>query len=334
MNEGIKKLNTIYSNMAVRYFCIIIVVFLVFSVFYWKEDMFPFKYFSLANLLLNVVCFFIPYKLRYPAIRPLIPVYFVALSLFVYPFIFVLWQAGHITAFIWYLFIPLGILLFYSIRITIYWSIYVVLLALSIFIISSISPTNFAATLTERQLSIINILTITFCMCFICFIVYYMNKLQTVRISYLEGLNKKVISAMDLKNEKMENGVERYSELYDQIINYFEVEKPYTNPDFNISLLANVLNTNVTYISRAIRANNNMNFNIFVNTYRIDMIKEMLDHDFHNKYTIKYIYIAAGFKHQSTFNKVFKQIEGVTPSEFIKEKYKQVLLIKDEGDDE
>lgn len=30
-----------------------------------------------------------------------------------------------------------------------------------------------------------------------------------------------------------------------------------------------------------------------------------------------YIYTSAGFRHQSTFNKTFKQFENMTPSEFI-----------------
>ncbi len=40
----------------------------------------------------------------------------------------------------------------------------------------------------------------------------------------------------------------------------------------------------------------------------------MIAKDYHNKY----IYLSAGFRHQSTFNKVFKEIEGITPSEYIK----------------
>ncbi|WP_370567614.1 helix-turn-helix domain-containing protein [Dysgonomonas sp. Marseille-P4677] len=33
---------------------------------------------------------------------------------------------------------------------------------------------------------------------------------------------------------------------------------------------------------------------------------------------MRYIYSSAGFRHQSTFNKVFKELEGITPSEYIK----------------
>jgi AraC-like DNA-binding protein len=35
-----------------------------------------------------------------------------------------------------------------------------------------------------------------------------------------------------------------------------------------------------------------------------------------------YIYTEAGFSNQSTFNRVFKQIEGITPSEYFQKNLK------------
>ncbi|WP_353886233.1 helix-turn-helix domain-containing protein [uncultured Chryseobacterium sp.] len=36
-----------------------------------------------------------------------------------------------------------------------------------------------------------------------------------------------------------------------------------------------------------------------------------------------YIYTEAGFTSQSTFNRVFKQLEGITPSEYMENSEKQ-----------
>jgi AraC-like DNA-binding protein len=47
------------------------------------------------------------------------------------------------------------------------------------------------------------------------------------------------------------------------------------------------------------------------------MVKDMLNNDVDKKYTLHYIYTSAGFRNQSTFNKVFKLLEGITPSEYI-----------------
>jgi len=113
---------------------------------------------------------------------------------------------------------------------------------------------------------------------------------------------------------------DKFKELYNRIILYFEKEKPYCDPNFTILKLSLAINSSTAHIAKAIKMNRNTNFNFFVNKYRIRMVKEMLDKDWQNKYTIKYIHLSAGFNHQSTFNKVFKEIEGITPSEYIKHK--------------
>ncbi|WP_374441618.1 helix-turn-helix domain-containing protein [Epilithonimonas sp.] len=109
-----------------------------------------------------------------------------------------------------------------------------------------------------------------------------------------------------------------YDNLYHQIIDYFEKDKPWRNPDFSIHDLATKLNTNNTYISRAINYSSGMNFKTLVNKHRIEYIKnELLTDNVKKRYTLLYIYTSAGFRHQSTFNKAFKQIENMTPSEYI-----------------
>ncbi|MGM5629421.1 helix-turn-helix domain-containing protein [Apibacter raozihei] len=118
-------------------------------------------------------------------------------------------------------------------------------------------------------------------------------------------------------SDKTDESDEKYETLYNNIVDYFNSKEPYCDPDFNIAQVASSLNTNITYISKSIRIKRNMNFVYFVNTYRINKVKDMINKDYHNKYTLKFIYTSAGFKHQSTFNKVFKLIEGITPSQYI-----------------
>ncbi|MFP3733141.1 helix-turn-helix domain-containing protein, partial [Bacillus sp. SIMBA_006] len=55
----------------------------------------------------------------------------------------------------------------------------------------------------------------------------------------------------------------------------------------------------------------------YLNTCRIENVKKLIQENDINKITLMYIYTASGFSNQSTFNRVFKQIEGITPSEYI-----------------
>jgi YesN/AraC family two-component response regulator len=125
----------------------------------------------------------------------------------------------------------------------------------------------------------------------------------------------------DQKIKIIENSDEKYSDLYESMLKYFETKRPYINPDFDLAQLAIALDSNSSYISKSIKINKDMNFNTFVNLYRINKVKEMIQEN-QSKYTLEYIYVSSGFKNQSTFNKVFKLVEGVTPSEYYK-KYTQ-----------
>ncbi|GHV44768.1 hypothetical protein FACS1894180_6510 [Bacteroidia bacterium] len=110
----------------------------------------------------------------------------------------------------------------------------------------------------------------------------------------------------------------RSQKLFEQIETYFIENKPYTNPDFSISDLAAALDTNVKYISLSINQQALQSFNNYVNSFRINMVKEMIGNKMADQYTLQHIYLSAGFNNQSTFNRIFKNMLEVTPTEYIK----------------
>lgn len=307
------ELDILYKKVSVNFFYLIISILGSFSIFYEVEDLFPFNYFTISAVLFHIIIFYIPYRLDYSSIKLLIPGYLVIISLFLYPIIILFWKAGQVTAFMWYLLIPLGAMVFFTFRVFLFWSIAIIVLACSVFFVSPFVPDQYIVGFTTRQLYIINIMTIVFCLIFILYFLFYLNRLNQIRMTTAieERSDNHIL-------EENENDREKYIGIYGRILDYFEKEKPYCNPDFTISQLAAAINSNVTYISKAINIERDINFNILINTYRINRIKDMLESDYQNKYTIQHIYMSAGFRHQSTFNKIFKQIEGVTPSEYIK----------------
>jgi len=307
------KLDIFLKKTAIRYFYIIICIFTLNTIYYLYEGVEVLNIMVAIIAAIHLFIFFIPYRLDYKSIKPLIPVYLAAITVLIYPIEIIFWQNGQITAFLWYLVVPIGGLVFLSIKTIIKFSIYVLLLICSVFFIANIVPNT--VTLANNQTVFLNVCTIIFFIILMLFFLYSMNKRNT--IAFIE------MKENDLNNKKdpvakPATDTEKFRDLYNKILHYFEKEKPYCDPDFTILKLSIAIDSNVAYVAKAIKINRNVNFNVFINTYRIRMVKEMLDRDWHNKYTMKYIYLSSGFKHQSTFNKAFKEIEGITPSEYIK----------------
>jgi len=111
-----------------------------------------------------------------------------------------------------------------------------------------------------------------------------------------------------LKSETKQN-------IQQDIIQYFENEKGYLNPDLNMSFLSHRLKIPKYQITEVLNTNIGMNFFQFVNYYRVEAVKLMLA-DPKNKFSIEAIGYECGFKSKSSFYTVFKNITGDTPFEY------------------
>lgn len=94
-------------------------------------------------------------------------------------------------------------------------------------------------------------------------------------------------------------------------------EKLYQNPELTLADLAKKLETNVALISKTINQGFQMNFNDFINSYRIEAVKIKFSKDEHKKTTLLGIAFECGFNSKATFNRSFKKNTGKTPKEFI-----------------
>jgi len=110
--------------------------------------------------------------------------------------------------------------------------------------------------------------------------------------------------------------LEKNKALYNRIVEYLEKNEPFKNPDFDVHALARELNSNKNNISKAITAGEGGDFRTLLNRFRINYAKSMLDSGVMKIYTIDYIYTEAGYKYRSTFNNAFKNIIGMTPSDY------------------
>jgi AraC-like DNA-binding protein len=98
---------------------------------------------------------------------------------------------------------------------------------------------------------------------------------------------------------------------------YFSDQKPFLNPDFNLNTLANELDTTPNKVSFILNEGKQLNFNEYLNQFRVEEVKKrLLDPDFTN-HTFLSIALDAGFNSKATFYRVFKAHTGLTPKQFV-----------------
>ncbi|WP_051197586.1 helix-turn-helix domain-containing protein [Flavobacterium soli] len=112
-----------------------------------------------------------------------------------------------------------------------------------------------------------------------------------------------------------EDATNKLANLYNNILPLME-SGLYLKPGLNIADLSKILGTNDKYISQAINSYSNSNFNIFLNRYRVGHAKKMFIEK-GSKVPVKVVSMESGFSSYATFYKQFKDLTGLTPSQFM-----------------
>lgn len=91
------------------------------------------------------------------------------------------------------------------------------------------------------------------------------------------------------------------------------------DPDFSVNRLAEMVDSNSTYVSRVINEMYGKNFRTVLNECRIkESMKRLGDKENYGNYTIKAIAESVGYKSQSNFIAVFTKYTGIKPSMYQK----------------
>lgn len=107
---------------------------------------------------------------------------------------------------------------------------------------------------------------------------------------------------------------------YRKIILLLEKERIYLDPELTLDSLADMTNIfPAQRISQIIRKYSSGNFNTLINGYRTEHMKNILNEKKHKDKSILEIAFEAGFNSKATYNRVFRQITGMTPGEYRKQ---------------
>ena len=117
------------------------------------------------------------------------------------------------------------------------------------------------------------------------------------------------------KNKKDKNEV---SKIITQLYQLMDEEELYKNPLLSRLDLANRLEISEGHLSKKVNQDINKSVIQFVNDYRIEMAKNLLQDPIFNKYSVEAIGMESGFKSKSAFYKTFNANLGMSPGAYRK----------------
>ncbi len=105
-------------------------------------------------------------------------------------------------------------------------------------------------------------------------------------------------------------------QLKEKLFYAMEVKKLYRNHRLSLVSLANEVGCSSYMLSHFLRDYLNTSFYDFINGYRIKEVKEKLQNRDFDKYNIVVLAFESGFNSKATFQRIFKNFTGLTPTEY------------------
>lgn len=107
-------------------------------------------------------------------------------------------------------------------------------------------------------------------------------------------------------------------ELAKRLGSFLEKDRLFLQPDLSLYELSQHLQTNPSLLSATINQLMGMNFNDYINSFRIEEFIKRYQADKNRSYTLLSLAFDSGFNSKATFNRAFKKIKGCSPQEFFK----------------
>lgn len=299
--------------------------------FIFQDSLFAISTLAYSVLILHI---FLIIRKNYN-IQTLIHLYLTYAPLFAAYIMLDFWKYSAATC-MWLLPVPIGAYVFLSKKYVYFYSAYILVIIIAVNILTKYYDFNYFSFKEVKYMVISDTFVGLINISVVALLLYYNEKIRKIEIEErFKNIRNPIANIEDVEQIEDENTVigteicettknlenseslEKYMAIFDNIKKIVEENEYFKNVDFTISELSNLLKINNLYLSKSIKSNGYSNFNHYLNSCRIENVKKLIQENDINKITLMYIYTASGFSNQSTFNRVFKQIEGITPSEYI-----------------
>ncbi len=143
--------------------------------------------------------------------------------------------------------------------------------------------------------------------------IYYMS-FHVVRIRFTAKSITFQTEVQDIEALEMAEQKEVYAKIFPLFQRLIEEEKVFLQPNLSLDDIAQLMNSNRTYVSRIVNDRFGCNFHEFINGKRIEYAKTLLSQN--PALSQEQAAEQSGFLYASTFSRVFKKHAGVSFSEW------------------
>lgn len=108
----------------------------------------------------------------------------------------------------------------------------------------------------------------------------------------------------------------RAKEIESVLLRHVLENQSFLNPDLKINELASDIDCSAHQLSQVINQNLNQSYYEFINSYRINAVKECMGDPKYNRFTLLAIAQQCGFSSKTSFYRAFKKLTGQSPQEY------------------
>ncbi len=134
------------------------------------------------------------------------------------------------------------------------------------------------------------------------------------------GIRQSNISQVNFENKEMKTtlalddiDVDLVEKIKQRMVN----EKDFLNPTLSLKEFAKKLGTPSRTISKHINQGLGITFVDFVNQYRVEEVKKKIASGRLDQFTLLSVALESGFNSKSSFNRIFKKLTKMSPSEYV-----------------
>lgn len=202
----------------------------------------------------------------------------------------------------------------YSKKNTLTWLIFVVVIFL-VFFLAIFFISFFAESL---ELNFLSLVSLSANLTIFTFIIVFFGINQSVFFNPTTEKEPDLSSELDKKYERSALKESQINEISETVSNYLKEKKPYLNSEYSLQMMVDDLGISRQNLSQVINAGQKKNFYKLINEFRVKEVKEMLLNPKYEHYTVLGIAYECGFNSKTSFNRIFKEETGLTPTAFTK----------------